>query len=110
MDIAVKNSATSPLFSSNSKPNPNPNPNPTAFTLPCIDDAKIRCSTQVGAVGPARAKTNNSASADFQPTLNTQEAPLATVQNLALRIYKLEKLLTDEKATYTSNIAGIHSQ
>ena len=107
-DTATKDSATSPLIN----PNTNPTSNPTlsAFTLPCTDDANLRRSTSVGAVGPARAKTNNSANAYLQPTLNTQEAPPTTVQNLASRIYKLEKLFTDEIATYTSITAGIHSQ
>ena len=110
-DSAATDSATSPLINLIPKPNPNPNPNPisSAFTLPCTDDAKLRRSTPVGAVGPARAKTNNSANAVFQTTLNTQEAPPTTVQILASRIYKLEKLFTDEIATYTST-AGIHSQ
>ena len=61
-------------------------------------------------MGPARAKTNNFANGDFQPILNTQEAPPTTVQNLAPKIYKLKKLFTDEIATYTSITAGIHSQ
>ena len=105
-DIAVQNSATSPL------PNPNPNPNPTssAFQLPCTDEPRLRPSTPVGAVGPPRAKTNNSANADFQPTPNTQATPPTTVQNLRSRICKLEKLFADEIATYTSITAGIHSQ
>ena len=107
-DTATKDSATSPLIN----PNPNPHPNLTsfAFTLPCTDDAKLRRSTPVGAMGPPRAKTNNSANADFQPLLNTQEVPSTTVQNLASRIGKLEKLFADEIATYTSITAGIHSQ
>ena len=61
-------------------------------------------------MGPPRAKTNNSANTDFQPTPNTQEAPPTTVQNLASRICKLEKLFADEIKTYTSITAGIHSQ
>ena len=90
--------------------NPNPNPTSSAFTLRYTDDAKLRRSTPVGAVEPPRAKTNNSATADFQPTLNTQEAPPTTGQNLTSRNCKLEKLFTDEIATYTSITAGIHSQ
>ena len=105
-DTAAKDSATSPLIN----PSPNPNPTSPAFTQPCTDDAKHRRSTPVGAVGPARARTNNSANADFKPTLNTQEAASTTVQNLASRFYKLQKLFTDEIATYTSITAGIHSQ
>ena len=56
---------------------------------------QLHRSTTLGAVGPPRAKTNNSANADVQPTLNTEEAPLTTVQNLASRFSKLEKLFTD---------------
>ena len=107
-DTAAKDSATSSLIN----PNPNPKPKPTssAFTLPCTDDAKLRHSTLVGAMGPPRVKTNYSANADSQPILNTQKAPSTTVQNLVSRIGKLEKLFTDEIATYTSITAGTHSQ
>ena len=101
---AAKDPATSPLI------NPNPNPTSSAFTFPCPDAAQLRRSTPVGAVGPRRAKANNSANVEFQPTLDTQEAPPTTVQNLASRISKLEKLFTDEITTYTSITAGIHSQ
>ena len=95
---------TSPLINSN------PNPSSSAFLLPCPDDPKLRHSTPVGAVlGPPRAK-NNPANADFQPTTNTHEAPSITLQNLTSTICKLEKLFTDEIATYTSITAGIHSQ
>ena len=107
-NIAVKHSATSHLLN----PNPNPIPNPTSsvLPLPCSDDPKLRRSTPVGAVGPPKAKTNNSANAHFQPTPNTQEVPSLTVQNLTSRICKLEQLFTDEITTYTSTTAGIHSQ
>ena len=107
-DTATKDFATSPLIN----PNPNPTPNPTssAFTLPCFYDAKLRRSTPVGAVGPSRAKTNYSANAGFQPILNAQEDPPTTVQTLASRICKPEKLFADEITTYTSITAGIHSQ
>ena len=107
-DTEAPDPATSPL----NNPNPIPNTHPTssALTLPCTDDAKHRRSTPVGAMGPPRAKTNISANADFQPLLNTQENPSATVQNLTARIGKLEKLFTDEVATYTSITAGIQSQ
>ena len=85
-DITVKNSGTSPLLISKANPNPNPNanPNPTssAFPLPVPGEPELRRSTPVGAVGPPRTKTNNTANADFQPTRNTQEAPSTTVQNL----------------------------
>ena len=105
-NTAAKDSAPIPLIN----PNPNPNPTSSAFTLPYTDDAKLRRSTPVGAVGPPRVKTINSANADFQPTLNTQEAPATTVQNLASKICKLEKLFSDEIATYAFITAGIHSQ
>ena len=107
-DIAVKDSATSPLI--NPIPKLNPNLTSFAFPLPCTDDPKLRRSTPVGAVGPPGEKTNNSANADFQPIPNTQEAPSITVQNLTSRICKLEQLFTDEIAIYTSIAAGIHSQ
>ena len=107
-DTAAKTAATSPLINAN--PNLNPNPTSSAFTLPGTDDAKFCRSTPVGAVGPPRATTINSANANFQLTFNTQEAPSTTVQNLASRICKLEKLFTDEIATYTSITPGIHSQ
>jgi len=64
----------------------------------------------VGAVGPPRLKTKNSANADFQPTTNTQENPSITMQKLTSTFSKLEKLFTDEIAIYTSITAGIHSQ
>ena len=103
-DIAVWSSATSPSL------NPNPNPTSCAFPLPSIGEPDFRRSTPVGAVVPPRAKTNNSAKVDFQPTPNTQEAPATTVQNLTSRISKLEKFFADKIPTYTSIIAGIHSQ
>ena len=98
-DTAATDFAPSPLI------NPNPNLNPTSS-----DDARVRRSTPVGAVGPSRAKTNTSANADFQPLLKTQEVPSTAVQNLTSRIGKLEKLFVDEITTYTSITAGIHSQ
>ena len=101
---AATDFAPSPLI------NPNPNPTSSASTLPCTDDARLGRSTPVVAVGPSRAKTNNSANADFQPLLNTQEAPSTAVQNIASRIGKLEKLFADEITAYTSITAGIHSQ
>ena len=94
-DIAVKHSTTSPLFNSN----PNPNPTSSAFSHPCPCEPKGRRSTPMGAVGPPKAKTNNSANVDFQPTPNTQEAPPTTVQNLTLRLCKLEKVFSDEIET-----------
>ena len=103
-DITVKNSATSLLL--DSKPNPIPNLASTA----CTEAPNLRRLTPVGAVGPSRTKTNNSANVDFHSTPNTQEAPSTTVQNLTSRICKLEKLFADEISTYTSITAGIHSQ
>ena len=79
-DTAASDFARSPLI------NPNPNPTSSASTLPCTDDARLRRSTPVGAVGPSRAKTNNSANADFQPLLNAQEIPSSAVHNPASRI------------------------
>ena len=105
-DTAAKDSTTNPLVNLNL----NPNPTSSAFTLPCPDDANLRRSTPVGAVRPPRAKTNNSANAECQLELNTQEDPPTTEQNLASRICKLEKLFADEKTTYTCITAGIHSQ
>ena len=72
-DIAVKNSATSPLIKPHLKPNPNATS--SAFQLPCTDDEKLRHSTPVGAVGPPSTKTNNSAKADSQPTPNYGAEP-----------------------------------
>ena len=86
------------------KPNPNPNPNPipnptsSAFPLPGPGEPKLRRSTPVGVVGPTRAKTNNSANADFQTTPNTQEAPAITAESLTSRISKFEYLFADEIA------------
>ena len=101
-DTAVKNSATSPL--------PSPTPNPNATLTACTEASKLRHSTPVGAVGPPRAKTNNSVNANFQPPPDTQEAPATTAQNVTSRISKLEKMFADEIATYKSITAGIHSQ
>ena len=109
-DTAAKDSATSPLINPNPNPTPNPSPTSSAFTLPFSDEAQLHYSTSVGAMGPSRAKTNNSVNADLQPILSTQEYPPTTVQNLASRICKLEKLFVDEITTYTSITAGIHSQ
>ena len=52
-DIAVKNTATSPII--NLSPNPNPNSTSSAFPFPCTDEPKLRRSTPVGAAGPPRA-------------------------------------------------------
>ena len=101
---AAKDSATSPIK------NPNPNPTSSPFILPRTADAQLHRSTPVGAMGPSRANTNNFANAGLQAILNTQEDPPTTVQNLASRICKLEKLFADEITTYTSITAGIHSQ
>ena len=96
-DIAVKNSTSSPL--SNPKLNPKLKATSSAFPLPGPGERKLRRSTPVGAVGPPRTITNNSANVEFQPTPNTQEAPSTTVQNLTSRICKLEKLFADERST-----------
>ena len=105
-DTSVKNSAISLLFNSN----PNPNLTSDALLLPCAAAPSIRRSTSEGAVGPPRAKTNNSSNVDFQSSPNTREAPQTTVQVLTSKISKLEKLFADEIAAYTSITAGIHSQ
>ena len=86
-DTAVEKSATTLL----SNPNSNHNPTSSAFPIPGFGDPKLRRSTSVGAVGPSKAKADNSANAGFQPTPNTQEAPAITAQNLTSRISKLEK-------------------
>ena len=115
-DITLKDTATSPLFDTNANPNPNVNPNPnpnpssqliSAFPLPGPRAPTLRRSTPVGAVGTAKTKINNTATADFQPIPNTQET---TIQNLTSRICKLEKLFANEVSTYTSITAGVHSQ
>ena len=114
--ITVENSAKSPLFNPKANPNPNRNPNPnphpisSAFPLSGPGEPKLLRSTAVGAAGPARTKTNNTANADFQPTPKTQEAPSTTMQNLTSKICKLEKVFADDMATYTSITAEIHSQ
>ena len=106
-NFTVKDSATSPIFTS--KANPNSNPTSATLTFPSPGELKLHRFTPVGAVGPPRTKSNNSANADFQLRYNTQEAPSTTVQNLSSRICKLEKLFADEISAYTSVTAGIHS-
>ena len=108
--ITIKNSATSPLFNPKANTNPNPNPTSSAFPIPGPGESKHHRSTPVGAVGPPRTKTKNTANTDFQPTPNSQEAPSTTVQNLTTRNFKLEKLFAKEISNYTSIVAGIHSQ
>ena len=100
-DITVKDSATSLLLVSKLKPIPNP------ASTACTEAPKLRRLTPVGAVGPPRTKTNNTANADFQPIPNKQET---TIQNLTSRICTLEKLFANEVSTYTSITAGVHSQ
>ena len=101
--ITVKNFATSPLFNPKANPSPNPNLTSAALTFPGPGEPKLHRSTPVGAVGPPRTKTNNTANADFQPTPNTQETPSTTVQNLILGTCKVEKLFADEiSATHPS--------
>ena len=60
---AAKDCATSPITNPTSHPNLNPALTSSAFALPCTDDAQLHRSTPVGAMGPSRAKTNNSANA-----------------------------------------------
>ena len=103
-NITVEDSATSPLFTP--KANPKPNPASAALRCPGPGELKLYRSTPVGAVGPPRTKTNNTTNANP----NSQEASSTTVQNLASRICKLEKLFADELSAYTSITAGIHSQ
>ena len=115
-DITVKDTASSPLFGPTANPNPNVNPNPSphptssAFPLPGPRAPTLHRSTPVGAVAAARTKTNNTTNTDSHPTPNSQEAPLATLQDLTTRISKLEKLFANEVSSYTSITAGIHSQ
>ena len=108
-DTPIKNPASSPPI--HPKPNPNPNFIPTskAFLLPCAAEHSLRRSTPLGAVGQPRAKTNNSADANFQPTPNTQEATPITAHDLTPRLSKLKKRFADEIATYTSIIAGFNT-
>ena len=109
-DVAVKNSATSPLLNPNPNPKPSSNPTPCALPIAGPGEPKFRRSTPVGTVRPPKMKTNNTANADFQLTPNTQEAPSTTVQKLTSRVCKLEKVFADEISTYTSITARIHSQ
>ena len=95
-NITLKDSATSPLFTPKANPNPNPNLTSAVLTFPGPGEPKLHRSTPVGAVGPPRTISKNTANADFQPTPNTQEAPSTTLQNLTSRICKLEKLFADE--------------
>ena len=108
--ISVKNSATSQLINPNPNPNLSPNPISTALLLPCGDEPRVRRSTPVGAVGPPKAKTNNSANADFRPTPNTQEVPPNAAQNFTSSISEIEKISAEEIATFTSTTAGNHSE
>ena len=107
-ETSVKNSATSPPTNPNS--NSNPNPTSTALLLFCAAETSVRPSTPVGAVGPARAESNNAANANFQSSTNKQETPPITAQNLTWRTSKLEKLFADEMALYRSITAEIRSQ
>ena len=83
-DTAATDFTPSPLIN----PHPNTNPTPSASTLPCTDDARLRRSTPVGAVGPSRAKTNNSANPDL-PT-PTQYAGNSSNYGAEPRIKKLQ--------------------
>ena len=102
---SIHNSTVSPTDTLNPKPT---SPRPL---LPWTDDTSVCRFTPQGAVGAPRGKTINSASADFQSTPNTQEAPPTTVQNLpASKNSKFEKLLADEIAFLTSITFGKHNQ
>ena len=79
-------------------------------TFPALVNQNFVVLPQWALWGSTRAKINICANAIFQPTPNTQEAPAITTHNLTSRISKLEKLNSDEIATYTSIIARIHSQ
>ena len=111
---AISNLGASHLGSPNPNPKPNPKHSPhstsSAFPLPGPRAPTLRRSTPVGAVGPPRTKTNNTANVDFQPIPNTHEASSTTIQNLTSRICKLEKQFANEVSTYTSITAGVHSQ
>ena len=99
-----------PNNNSASSPPTNRNPTLTALSISCADEPPVRLSTPEGTVGSLRAKTDNFTNANFQSSPNTRKAPPTKVQNLTSRISKLEKLIADKIATYTSINAGIHSQ
>ena len=86
--------------------NPNPNPTSNALPIPCADEPSVRRFTPERAVGPPRAKTNNSSNADFQSSPNTREAPVTILQNITSRISELEKAFTVAIASYTSIMRG----
>ena len=58
-DTSVKNSGTSPPI------NPNSNPTSNALLLPCGAEPSVGRSTQEDAVGPTRAKPNNSTTSNL---------------------------------------------
>ena len=103
-DTSAKNSANSPPI------DPNPNASSNALLFSCAAESSVRRSTPEGAVGPPRAKPNNSANVDFQSSTNKRKGPLTMAQNFSSKISILEKLFTDEIANYTPIIAGIHSE
>ena len=81
---------------------PKPKPRPILVdTLPTtVDKPPTSRFTPEGDVRPRRAKVTNSASADLQSSLNTQEARPTTLQNFTSGIAKLENLFANEIATY----------
>ena len=101
---SLKNSTTTPPI------NPYTNPSSIIPLLPWAAGPSFHRSTPEGAARPPRAKTNNSANADFQSSPNRQEAPSTMAQNLTSRISQLENLFADEIATYTTITTGIYSQ
>ena len=109
-DTSVKKSAISPAINPNTNLNINPNPTSNSLLFPRADEPTVRRSTPEGAVGPPRVKLNNSANVDFQSQTTIRDGPLTTVQNLSSRISQLEKLFTDEIATYTTITTGIFYQ
>ena len=88
----------------------NPNRTSNALPIPCANEPSVRRFTLEGAVGPLRTETTNSSSIRFQSLPNTREIPLATMWNITSKVSNLEKIFANEKATYTSITAGIHSQ
>ena len=57
-----------------------------------------------------RMKTTNPVRTSFQASINTQEAPPTTMQNLTSRIFKIERKIAEKITTYASVTAGIQSQ
>ena len=102
-DSSLKNSVTKPPI------NPKSNPTSNGVLLACAAEPSIRRTTPEGAVRPPRAKTNNSANADFQSSHNTRDTPPTQAQHLTSRTSKLENIFAGKIATYTSITSGNHS-